>query len=234
MTTETASEDDNFGTAASNKVWIHLFSSTSLLQIHPVNKKKQKLFFVIFLFATNTVLWWFQYSTLICQALLTFDLLPPRLSSALLALRDVTVSSLASTWAVQIPSWWFDRLPSMCGRSWCQTPPELFGRSSQPSSLSCWVSWLPPALIRELYYSFSLIYIYTYNPLFICPLICDYQYLHFSVTVKVPAQALFTDAYRCVRVLLDCCSYTGRPGEEAGREDSPWDYSHPGGWAAFR
>lgn len=44
------------------------------------------------------------------------ELLPCRPSFRLLVLSDVTVCSLASTWVVQTPSWWFDRRPSMCGR----------------------------------------------------------------------------------------------------------------------
>jgi len=68
----------------------------------------------------------------------------------------VIVSSLASTWAAQTLSWWFDRLPSTCGRSWSPTPPGLFERSSQHSSLCFWASWLPPGLIKERYNYFKL------------------------------------------------------------------------------
>lgn len=127
MTTETASEDDNFGTAASNKVRVHL---------HMYQKNGVGLFLK-------------SVYRQRCRGSMTFDFISPRLSLELLALSGVIASSLASTWAVQTLSWWFDRLPSTCGRSWCPTPPELCERSSPPSSLFCWASWLPPALTRE-------------------------------------------------------------------------------------
>lgn len=90
----------------------------------------------------------------------------PRLSLELLVLSGVIVSSLASIWAVQTLSWWFDRLPSTCGRSWSPTPPGLFERSSQPSSLSCWASWLPPALTRERYF---ILFIFCKHTVFYVP-----------------------------------------------------------------
>lgn len=101
------------------------------------------------------------------QGVLTFDIFSPRLSLELLALSGVIVSFLASIWAAQTLSWWFDRLHSTCGRLWCPTPPELFERSSQPSSVFCWASWLPPALTRERYYSFEL----CKHTLFLCSLV---------------------------------------------------------------
>lgn len=133
---------------------------TTLEQLHPIKYEYisvlQNLLLYLYLPSQLCGVCLYCLYTLICQGLLTFDLFSPRLSLELLVLSVVIVSSLASIWAGQTLSWWFDRLPSTCGRLWCPTPPELFERSSQPSSLFCWASWLPPVLTRERYYSFEL------------------------------------------------------------------------------
>lgn len=164
MTTETASEDDNFGTAASNKVRTHLlyFIYSAELNILLLIKSLSCVYYI--------------------------DLPCPRLSLVLWVLRGVTASSLASTWAVQTPSWWFVRPRSMCGRSWCQTPPELFERSFQLSSLSCLVSWLPPGPTRERYSSPKLP-----NSLSFC-----------SHTGEVPSQACCTATHMNTMSYLPC------------------------------
>lgn len=186
---------------------------TTLEQLHPIKydyisflqKKSFTGLFVISLRVITTVccLSVCVY-TLMREGLLTFGLFSPRLSLELLALSGVIVSSLASIWAVQTLSWWFDRLPSTCGRSWCPTPPELFERSSQPSSLFCWASWLPPALTRERYYSFEL----CKPTLSLYSLVggCQ-QCLFIPVTMEVPPQSLLLTL--CVGVVLDRCSDAG-------------------------
>lgn len=168
------------------------FNQQFLYRLNHFIKRSKSCRFLIYLYLPSNKccvgLFFQKCSTLICQGLLSFDLLPPRLSLVLLALIGETASFLASIWAVQTPSWWLDRLLSTCGRSWCPTPPELFERSSQPSSLSCWVSWLPPALTNERYYSFSL-----HTQMFLFSLVGDCHYLRFSVSVKLSTQGLFTD-----------------------------------------
>ncbi len=189
---------------------------TTLEQLHPIKyeyisflQKNPLQVFLLYLYQpslTSPTVWCSSVCvyTLMSEGLLTLDLVSPRLSLELLALSGVIVSSLASIWAVQTLSWWFDRLPSTCGRSWCPTPPELFERSSQPSSLFCWASWLPPALTRERYYSFEL----CKPTLSLCSLIGDCQRSLFvpDAVEILPQRLLLT---LCVGVVLDCCSDAG-------------------------
>lgn len=128
MTTETASEDDNFGTAQSNKVELFL-SAVPLGLVSYVLNHHGKL-----AGRTNTPL--FCSSETFQERLiqLTF-LFRPLLM--LLVWRGGTGCWQGCTWAALTRSWWCARPPCTSGRSSSPTPPARCVRFCQPSSGFC-------------------------------------------------------------------------------------------------
>lgn len=124
MTTETASEDDNFGTAQSNKVRALRHFPCSVEGTHSVGASPLML----------------------CSLFLCAGCRP---SSLPWGWTGGTGCWQGCTWAALTPSWLYGKHPCTSGRLWSPIPPAPCVRSCLLSSGCSWVSWQVPVQIRE-------------------------------------------------------------------------------------
>lgn len=138
MTTETASEDDNFGTAQSNKVKLFLpvvplFFSNSPILNQPAGKTNWIIMYsVLFIDFRGR-----QYNSVLFLC---------RPSLMLWEWRGGTGCWQGCTWAARTRSWWCARPPYTSGKSLSQTLLARCGKSCQHSLGFCWNSW--PVLVQ--------------------------------------------------------------------------------------